>query len=189
MEDQLYQIAKSFYPVSKASVKTISQLAREKRIGKGEPIVEKGRRNLSEYFVLDGICKTAVKNDEGVETTLTFFMGGSVVSPFTTRVQNERSTIGVVAVTDVRLAEISARDFEQLMIDNIEIREFGNAVLRRELMDKVEKEIGLASLSAKERLRALRNKYPGIENMAPHRDIASYLGITHVSLSRLRASS
>ncbi len=72
------------------------------------------------------------------------------------------------------------------MIENIEIRTFGNLVLQNELKSKVEKEIGLASLSAKERLIEFRKKYKILENFVPHTDIASYLGITNISLSRLR---
>jgi hypothetical protein len=56
-------------------------------------------------------------------------------------------------------------------------------------MAKVEKEIALASLKGKDRLLLLRKNYPNIENCIPHADIASYLGITTISLSRLRTKS
>jgi CRP-like cAMP-binding protein len=72
------------------------------------------------------------------------------------------------------------------MIEVLEIRNFANTVLQNELLAKIDKEIGLASLSAKDRLLHFRNKYPLLENIIPHPDIASYLGITNISLSRLR---
>jgi len=81
---------------------------------------------------------------------------------------------------------MNAKEFESLMIENIEIRHFGNTVLQNELISKVEKEIGLASLTAKERLIEFRKKYRLLENLIPHTNIASYLGITNISLSRLR---
>lgn len=56
-------------------------------------------------------------------------------------------------------------------------------------MSKVEKEIALASFKGKDRLLLLRKNYPNIENLIPHTDIASYLGITNISLSRLRTQS
>jgi hypothetical protein len=76
--------------------------------------------------------------------------------------------------------------FVDLMIKNIEIRTFGNTVLKNELLHKVDKEIGLATLSAKERLLAFRKRFWMLENLVPHPHIASYLGITNISLSRLR---
>ena len=55
-----------------------------------------------------------------------------------------------------------------------------------ELQNKVEKEIEMASLTAKERLINFRNKFQSLENIVPHTTIATYLGITNISLSRLR---
>ncbi|MEZ4684940.1 MAG: hypothetical protein R3B47_02410 [Bacteroidia bacterium] len=79
-----------------------------------------------------------------------------------------------------------ADDFEEFMVHNLEIRAWGNEVLKRELALKVDKEIQLASLTAKERLIKFRERFPLLENRVPHPTIASYLGITNVSLSRLR---
>ena len=90
------------------------------------------------------------------------------------------------ASTDLEIATINASDFQNLMITNSEIRNFANTVLQNELILKVEKEIGLASLSAKERLIKFRERYKILENLIPHTEIASYLGITNISLSRLR---
>jgi CRP-like cAMP-binding protein len=81
---------------------------------------------------------------------------------------------------------MDAQSFEELMVDNLEIRDFGNAVLRNELKRKVEKEIGMASLTARERLIKFREQYPLLENTIPHTSISTYLGITNISLSRLR---
>ena len=81
---------------------------------------------------------------------------------------------------------MDAKKFESLMIENIEIRNFANTVLQNELRIRVDKEIGLASLSAKERLIVFRTLYKSLENRIPHTEIASYLGITNISLSRLR---
>ena len=72
------------------------------------------------------------------------------------------------------------------MVDHLDTREFGNMVLKLELQNKVEKEIGHASLTAKDRLLKFREKYPLLENLVPHTTIATYLGITNISLSRLR---
>ena len=58
--------------------------------------------------------------------------------------------------------------------------------MQNELARKVDKEIGLVSLTAKERLLKFRAQYPLLENLIPHPIIASYLGITNISLSRIR---
>ena len=92
------------------------------------------------------------------------------------------------ASTDIELISLDAGAFEKLMIENLEIRNFGNAVLKNELEAKVRKEIGLTSLTAKERLLQFRQDFHMLENLVPHGEIASYLGITTISLSRLRGN-
>lgn len=73
------------------------------------------------------------------------------------------------------------------MINNLEIRDWGNSILKEELIKKTDKEISLASYTAKERLLQFREEYAILENLIPHPIIASYLGITNISLSRLRS--
>lgn len=164
----------------------IEHLLQYERIEQGMVFIREGQRNQLEYFILEGICKSYLLSPEGDEVTISFFTSNSILSPYTTRVNNQQSMLNFRALTDVHLASMDAAAFEQLMIENLEIRNFGNDVLRNELALKVNKEIGLAALTAKERLLAFRERYPFLENQIPHTDIASYLGITNVSLSRLR---
>ncbi len=84
------------------------------------------------------------------------------------------------------MIEFDADQFLNLMIEDIEIRNWGNAILLNELILKTEKEMALASQTAKERLIRFRNEFGILENLIAHPIIASYLGITNVSLSRLR---
>lgn len=186
LEKLIAKIIHKVCHLSNPSIAQISAIAEHKELRKDQLLIEKGKRSLKEYFVIDGIAKSYLLNLDNEEVTLSFFMPESIISPHTTRTRDERSMVNIRALTPLKIACIDAQKFEQLMVDNLEVRHFGNTVLRNELMDKVEKEIGLASLPAIERLKILRQKYPNLENLVPHSDIASYLGITHVSLSRLR---
>lgn len=180
------EITDSIFRISSNSVRKIESLSHIIEVKKNEVFIEKGRKNEKEYFLLEGICKSYVVNPEGEEITISFFQGGSTLSPYMTRTKGAISTLNFKALSDLKLSVIDQGDFEKLMVNNLEIRRFGNAVLRNELSQKVEKEIGMASLTAKERLLAFRSQYPKFENQIPHTDIASYLGITNISLSRLR---
>ena len=182
----LREIIDKIYPVSGNALKEITNLVELVEVKKDETFIKKNRKNQSEYFLLSGICKSYLISPEGGDITISFFKDNSVLSPYTTRTKEEISMLHFKALTDVKLAALDAKEFEKLMINNLEIRNFGNTVLRNELSLKVEKEIGLASLTAKERLLKFREQFPSLENLIPHTDIASYLGITNISLSRLR---
>lgn len=173
-------------PVSKGSLDLISDLILVEVYEKGDVFIDRGKKNNKEYFVYEGVCRSFLLSPEGEEVTISYFLEGSVLSPNKTRTANQLSQLNFQALTNLTIASMDADKFEQLMIDHLDIREFGNMVLQNELLSKVEKEIGLASLNAKERLLLFREKYHFLENLISHADIASYLGITNISLSRLR---
>jgi CRP-like cAMP-binding protein len=179
-------IIDGIFPVSEKSFQEIDSLLKFETFEKGETFIQRNKRNEKEYFILSGVCKSYLINPDGDEITISLFTENSILSPHQTRTPNNISNLYFKALTNLELASINAKEFENLMIENIEIRNFANTVLQNELMLKVEKEIGLASLTAKERLIEFRNKYKTLENLIPHTDIASYLGITNISLSRLR---
>ncbi|PHN02573.1 Crp/Fnr family transcriptional regulator [Flavilitoribacter nigricans] len=173
-------------PVSEGSLDLISDLILVEVYEKGDVFIDRGKKNNKEYFVYEGVCRSFLLSPEGEEVTISYFLEGSVLSPNKTRTANQISHLNFQALTRLTVASLNADKFEQLMINHMDIREFGNMVLQNELLAKVEKEIGLASLNAKERLILFREKYHFLENLISHADIASYLGITNISLSRLR---
>jgi CRP-like cAMP-binding protein len=184
--EEIKDIVKSIYPVSGNSLNQIIDLIEYQEINKGSCFIEKGTRDYHEYFLLDGICRSFVLNPEGEEITIAFFNPGTVLSPFVTRTVEGISNLNFQALTDIKLGMMDASEFLNLMVDQLDTREFGNMVLKIELKNKVDKEIGHASLTAKERLLKFREQYAMLENLVPHTTIATYLGITNISLSRLR---
>jgi CRP-like cAMP-binding protein len=183
---ELKDIISIYHHLSDESFKEIDKLTEYREYVHGDCFIEKGKRNHHEYFIIEGICRSYLINPEGEEITISFFNPESVLSPFVTRTLNGISTLYYQALTDLKVGIIDATIFEELMVENQGIREFGNMVLKMELQKKIEKEIYLASLTAKERLIKFREQYRNLENLVPHSVIATFLGITNVSLSRLR---
>lgn len=180
------EIIESIKPISKSSITLIESQTRSIIHAKGTIFSAARSIDQFEYFVLDGVCRSFLLNQEGLPTTISFFMGGSIISPYVSRTEEGRSLVNLEALTDLKLGVIKAVDFEQMMVENLEIREFGNQVLRNELKAKVAKEISLATRPSSERLQEMRRNFPSLENLVPHHTIATYLGITAISLSRLR---
>ncbi len=165
---------------------SFAALCIEKTFANGSILLKPRKSDQSEYILLSGIARTFLLNAEGEEITLSFFEKNTILPPYVTRTENGKSLLYCEALTDCTFAQIHAKAFESLMIENLEIRDFGNSVLRQELLYKVHKEIRMASWPAKERLEQFRKDFSMLENRIPHPMVASYLGITNVSLSRLR---
>jgi CRP-like cAMP-binding protein len=183
---EIKKIVDSIYPVSGHSLKQIMDLIEIEELSKGTCFIEKGKHDYHEYFLLEGICRSFLLNPEGEEITIAFYNPDRVLSPWVTRTVEGISSLNFEALTDIKIGKMDATKFLNLMVDHVDAREFGNMVLKIELKNKVEKEIGQASLTAKERLLKFREKYTALENIVPHTPIATYLGITNISLSRLR---
>lgn len=187
MQEKLKSIINNVTATPTQSIQKILDLASFAQLEKGDFLFKKEAHNHLEYFVLEGIGKTFLNSPEGEEITISFFMPNSILPPFTTRSIDGRSTLFGQAITPMKIASVDAHLFENLMIEDLGVRHFANTVLRHELMQKVQKEIELASLTGIKRLESLRSRFPNIENLVPHSDIASYLGITTISLSRFRS--
>lgn len=173
-------------PISQRSIDAFMDLITIKKISKRTHFIQKNKTNNQEYFLLSGICRSYVPNYNGDLISISFFQGKSIITPHVIRTTNQKSNLDFETLTDCEIATVSATDLLNLMIENIEIRNFANTVLQNELKRKVNKEISMASFNGKNRVLELRRVYPNLENFIPHEMIASYLGLTTISLSRLR---
>lgn len=185
-EGKIKGIFNKISPISETSISRICTMLNYRVIPQGAYLTKRNLFNRKEYFIINGICRSHLLNPVAENITINFFKGPGVLTPHIIRTKNDISILNFQAVTEMLIAEIPARDFLNLMIENLEIRFFANSVLQNELIQKVEKEISLATLSAKERLLKFRETFTGLENEVPHTMIASYLGITNVTLSRIR---
>lgn len=179
-------IAKYDIELSHKSRKEFADLCFEETMPIGSLLLKPKHPDQFEYILLDGIVRTFLLNTEGEEITLSFFEHNTILPPYVTRAESGKSLLFCEPLTECIFAKFDAKEFETLMINNLEIRDFGNTVLRQELLSKVQKEIRMASWTAKARLEQFRKDFSMLENRVHHPIIASYLGITNVSLSRLR---
>lgn len=182
----IQQIVKSYYTVSGESLESLIRHVELVTIPKGTQFVKAGGVDDHDYFLLSGICRSFVKNHKGEDVSISFYQDETVLTPNVARSLENRSTISFESLTDLRLGKFKAIELVYLMREKPDLRNFANAVLQRELKLKSEKEVFNASLTAKERLIRFRDQFRALENQVPHPTIASYLGITNISLSRLR---
>lgn len=176
----------TIFPLSEESFSDLKNIFQSVKISKDEVFIKAGRKNNSEYLIVNGFCRSFLVNPKGEDITISFFKQKSALSPHITRTKDGFSLLNFQALTALELIEFDAGLFLTLMIENMEIRNLGNTILLNELLSKTEKEIAFASLTAKERLNKFRREFIILENLIAHPIIASYLGITNVSLSRLR---
>ena len=75
------------------------------------------------------------------------------------------------------------------MLRDGNVRNWANGIMRAEIPRRAQREWALGALPAAERLVWFRKAHPNHEALFPHTFIASYLGMTPVTLSRLRKAA
>ena len=186
--NQVLEILENWIKLSQSELDQFFDICETQTLKKHEFFTEKGKPAFHEAVVIDGVVRGFHRNPDGDEINTVFYTHGNVIAPWFSRTNTQVGTsyINLQALTEVKLAIFTAEKFYQLMTENLGIRTFGQLVVERELLYRTEREIMGISLNASERLEKFREIHPGLENLISQIQIAQYIGITPVSLSRLR---
>ena len=160
-----------------------------KAVAKAQHLARQGDPDDKEYILLSGRMVSLIGDAEGREVCVGFFIGPCVVTPNLARTAAGRSLVSLRAEKDGQAASVEAAVLLDMMRGSPAIEDWANAVLRAELERKTSREWSLAALKAKERLEWFRSLYPDHEALFNHSQISSFLGMTPVTLSRLRNPS
>jgi CRP-like cAMP-binding protein len=158
-----------------------------KHVQKGTAIAQQEAQDTHEYIILEGRVASRIYDADGRTVCVGLYVGPCVVTPNIARTRDGTSLVALEAITDVLIAQMESSDLKDLMIESIPLRDWANGVLRDELGRKADREWCLAALGGSDRLAWFRERYPGDEDVFVHTLIASFLGITPVTLSRLRS--
>lgn len=186
MHDSLEQLLIGLGIDAPTSRQLFGDNARVVALQKNSDIFLEGKKSNSEYLLVSGIAHRYNISDKGDKVTTGFYISPSVVTPHFARTKRGKSLFSLQALTAVVLAEIPVAALDHLRSTDKEWYRFGQRVVENALSASLQVEVAFRSAGAKERLLAMRTWFPGLENKVPHHIIASYLGITPVSFSRLR---
>ena len=139
-------------------------------------------------YIIKGIVRPFVIDIEGEPVTTNFHTTGTALTPTLLRSLNRISYINLEVVSDkadILCFEISGMEKEMQNVQDLAT--FGHNLVMQDSLVRAERELMLAKCKGIEKLKWFRERFKGLENKVSHQQIASYLGITATSLSRLRA--
>jgi CRP-like cAMP-binding protein len=159
----------------------------EKQFAKGEFFLKEGK--ISEAaFLVEGLMRAYTFDREGNEVTTNFFSRHQSVYDPASFFQQTASVENIHAITECLTYSISYEKVNKLFHSVPEFRELGRLMLVEELVMFKQRTLAIINRSAEERYADLiKDNYDIFQN-APLKYIASYLGITDTSLSRIRRS-
>lgn len=140
-----------------------------------------------DYLYLEsGLMRTFLYDLKGEEITIDFFTEDNIVFEITSFFNRIRSEANIQAITECRGYKISYEELNTLFHAKPAFRDFGRGILVKEFIASQRRNFGMINRTAKERYENLLETKPQILQHAPLKYIASYLGVTDSTLSRLR---
>ena len=171
-----------------AALKTdIQNIARLKHVGKGEILFEQGKNITDLFYVVSGCMRAFQTDEKGKEHTMSFNTQNFWLCDYKGLYQDSAGSISSDALEDSQVLAFNMLDLERLYVTHPELATVGRGFLQRHVATLHDRILDQLRLTAKERYDLFLKKYAHIEQIAANRYIASYLGITQQSLSRLRA--
>ena len=153
---------------------------------KDEMIFQKGDRCNKEVFLVSGIVRGFITDDRGNEKSTSFFEAGEFMSTLSLRTQNGISSYSYQALCAAQLVVFDSKQLKEFLSKTQKLTEIGKAIKERELTRLMNRDDSLMQVKAVDKYLKFQQFYPNLERHVSQHYIASYLGITPVSLSRLK---
>ncbi len=175
-----------FSPLTEEEAGMLFQLTEELTLAKGELFACEGRKEIWVGFVLEGNLRHYYTRD-GEEKTTYFFFENHLVCAYVSCLTGAPSLLTIEALSPCRLLRFRYADLQRLYDTSPAWGTFGRKLAEYIVIGLEERMTGLLIQSPEERYKALlESGKDKILARIPQHYIANYLGITPVSLSRIR---
>jgi signal-transduction protein with cAMP-binding, CBS, and nucleotidyltransferase domain len=155
-------------------------------IPKNTALLEIDKRAKSMFFIHKGLARAYYYHD-GKDVTDYFAIDGQFIGAVPSLFNGLPSKKGIHLIEDSDVYYFVSADFEKLCSKYHDLEHNARMMLGFALQEEQQRIESLRFFSMKERYELMEKKYPGIMNRCPLHYIASYLGTSQVSISRIRA--
>jgi len=169
-----------------AELSTLGACFKRVELKKGEVLLRQGETVLYTHFVYSGCLRTFFIDGAGKEHTLQFAIKDWWISDYTAFFVAGKALMTIECIQDATIYKLARKNMEQLYVAVPKFETFFRKKLERRYMALQQRILGNLAQTAKERYLAFISTYAGIEQSVKNYHIASYLGITTESLSRIR---
>lgn len=155
-------------------------------VKKGEMLLKAEEICEKEFFVNEGCLKSHYTDTQGQEVVLSFAIENWWAGDIESFHQKIPSKMCIEALENSILQTISLEEKNRLLVEIPQLERAYRIIVQRHLQSYQERLYSVFTLSAQERYEFFMKKYPKIALRVPQYSIASFLGISPESLSRIR---
>ncbi len=184
--EELIKKIKSSIQLSSEAEQYLQSISLEKTFSKGSILIREGQNVNNIYFVTDGCLRSYCTDKKGKEHTLLFGIKNWWISDYIAIHNNESATLTVECLKESNVIQFNAKKLNGILELFPEYEPFQRNLLERHVVSLQKRILNQLQLTASERYDLFLEQYPDIEQYTRNYHIASYLGITQESLSRIR---
>jgi CRP/FNR family transcriptional regulator, dissimilatory nitrate respiration regulator len=153
---------------------------------KGEGLLQQGVHEMEQYFILDGILKRVVSNQEAKEMILRFAHEGEMETSYAAWRLGTPAPYSIVCVTKARVAKLPLRDWVAFIERHPGLKQTFEYEVMHHMSEIMAHTITLHLLDAPGRFRRFMRKHSDIFERIPKKELASYLNLSAETLSRMK---
>ena len=173
--------------LSKEEEEVIKQYLTPKKLRKKQYLLQEGDVCKHIAFVEKGALKAYVVDDAGAESIVQFALEGWVISDLYSFLTGEPATYNIDALENAELVLISKSAHEELLKKLPKYETYIRLQITGAYIALQKRLTSIISLPLEERYKNFLATYPNIAQRVPQHMIASYMGLTPETLSRVRS--
>jgi CRP-like cAMP-binding protein len=186
--EKLIDFLQHTLPIPLATAQAIAEHFVPKTLRKGELFLEAGQVSDEYLFLEAGCLRSYLYDTEGNEITLNFYAAMQPVFEVASFFQRIPSEEYIEAIADSAGCVITFEKLNRLFHTVPEFREIGRALLVKGFVQFKKRTLSMINKTAEMRYTELIQTHPQLFQYASLKHIASYLGVTDTSLSRIRSN-
>lgn len=172
--------------LKEAEEKYFLSVLRPRTVRKRQYLLQAGDICRHEIFVNKGLLRAYTSDNKGQEHIVMFASEGWWTSDFYSRLTNTPATLNIDALEDSEVFLIEKDDLDKLYEEVEKFNKLFRILLQNSVISQQQRILGAMSQTAEERYQAFLKRYPNLEQRVTQQHIASFLGVTPETLSRIR---
>lgn len=178
-------ISETYSPLSEECKQELSDNAKILSLKKGVTLVKEGQYCNKTYYIVSG-CARAYYLKEGKDISDWFAFEDEFISSIVSFFMNKPSPHYIELLEDSILIEISKGLIEELSDKYHDFERLIRVIVTKTMLSQQKRIVSMQFHNAEQKYENILARHPNITNRVPLMHIASYLGITLETLSRVR---
>lgn len=187
MKDLLFQKIKEHIELKEEDINLLNNYFECKQIYKGEYVYKEGDIVKTTLFVQSGLFRTYIIDEQGAEHILQFALPGWWAGDLGSFISGSSTKFFVEALEDSEVLTISKKSWDELLEKAPFYMDYHRKLLEKGLVATQNRLLEAYSTDASRKYLKLLETFPDILQRVPQYMIASYLGMSRETLSRVRS--